>query len=102
MDTMIILISSLLVLNIFSIFLSITSNKQKTILLDDILEILGGLNMTEKKKIIPTDIKKRIEYLDEQWYCPNCGETASVRFEYGVRIIKCKECGEFIVGIVIK
>ena len=52
------------------------------------------------KKSVIADIK-RIEYLDEQWFCPNCGKIASVRFEYGVRIIKCEECGEFTVGIVI-
>ena len=53
------------------------------------------------KKSVIADVK-RTEYLDEQWFCPSCGKKAMVRFEYGVRIIKCDECGEFIVGIVIE
>ena len=51
-------------------------------------------------KSILTDAN-RVEHLDKQWYCPNCGKKANVRFEYGTRIIKCEDCGEFIIGIVL-
>ena len=58
------------------------------------------LKMNKKRSVI-ADIK-RIEYLDEKWFCPNCGKVASVRFEYGIRILKCEKCGEFTVGMVFR
>jgi hypothetical protein len=52
------------------------------------------------KELIVSDMQ-RIEYPDEQWYCPNCGGKAVVRFEFGERIVKCEDCGEFIVSVVL-
>ena len=57
--------------------------------------------MEMNKELIVSDLQ-RIEYPDEQWYCPNCGKKALVRFEYGTRIIRCVECGEFVVSIILK
>ena len=52
------------------------------------------------KELIVTDMR-RIEYPDEKWYCPNCGKKAFVKIEYGERIVKCEDCGEFIVSVVL-
>jgi hypothetical protein len=56
--------------------------------------------MEMNKELIVSDIQ-RIEYPDERWYCPNCGREAFVRIEYGERIVKCEDCGEFVVSMVL-